>query len=65
MPRDDQPASAGPKITVQLKRSHWVGEVRHDAPELLELDLDTALRLIEDGIAGRVDPLTAGVADSA
>jgi len=46
-------------VKVVLKRSHWIGEERHDPPEVLSVDIDTAMRLIEKGVAGRTDPLKA------
>lgn len=55
--KDDAPKEPG--IIVVLKRAHWTGEERHEPGELLEVDLDTALRLIENGVAGRTDPLKA------
>ena len=47
------------KIIVELKRAHWLGEERHEPGELLEVDLDTALRLISNGVATRTDALKA------
>lgn len=46
-------------VIVELKRAHWIGEERHNPGELLEVDIDTALRLVERGVAGRTDPLKA------
>lgn len=54
-----EPVPTVPMIEVQLKRSHWIGEDRHDAPERIMVTLDEALRLIENGVAGRTDPLKA------
>ena len=55
--KDDAPKEPG--IIVELKRAHWIGEERHDPGELLEVDIDTALRLVERGVAARTDPLKA------
>lgn len=49
----------GPKIVVELKRAHWIGEERHDPGELIEVDIDTALKLTSNGVATRTDPLKA------
>jgi hypothetical protein len=49
----------GQTVIVELKRAHWIGEERHNPPELLEVDFDTALRLISSGVATRTDPLKA------
>lgn len=57
MAKDDTPKEPG--IIVELKRAHWIGEERHNPGELIEVDLDTALKLIELGVAGRTDPLKA------
>lgn len=46
-------------VIVELKRAHWIGEERHEPGELLEVDIDTALRLISSGVATRTDPLKA------
>lgn len=51
--------SDGKKVIVELKRAHWIGEERHEPGELLEVDFDKALELIENGVAGRTDPLKA------
>ena len=53
----DQPKESG--IIVELKRAHWIGEERHEPGELIEVDLDTALRLLSNGVATRTDPLKA------
>lgn len=53
------PKSDGKKVTVELKRAHWIGEDRHEPGELIEVDYDKALDLIENGVAGRTDPLKA------
>jgi hypothetical protein len=49
----------GHTVIIELKRAHWIGEERHNPPELLEVDFDTALRLISSGVATRTDPLKA------
>lgn len=56
MAKEDDKASL---IKVRLKRAHWIGDIRHNPPEELEVDFDTALRLIENGVASRTDPLKA------
>jgi hypothetical protein len=57
MPKDEAPKAPG--IIVELKRAHWIGEDRHEPGELIEVDIDTALKLVENGVAGRTDPLKA------
>jgi hypothetical protein len=42
-----------------LKRAHWIGTERHEPGELIEVDLDTALKLCSNGVATRTDPLKA------
>lgn len=44
-------------VPVRLNRAHWIGEERHDPPEVLELAPKEARRLIEAGVADRMDPL--------
>lgn len=44
-------------IVVKLIRSHWIGEERHDAPEIIEVEPAEARKLIEAGVALRTDPL--------
>lgn len=44
-------------IQVELKRDHWVGEERHAAGSLIEVDPKEARRLIDAGVANRTDPL--------
>lgn len=46
-------------VIVELKRAHWAGEERHNPGELLEVDIDTALTLISNGVATRTDSLKA------
>lgn len=48
-----------PKVIVELKRAHWIGEDRHEPGELIEVDIDTALLLTSNGVATRTDPLKA------
>ena len=58
MPKDEAPAvPAVPTVIVELKRAHWVGEERHNPGELLEVDIDTALKLTSNGVATRTDPI--------
>jgi hypothetical protein len=44
---------------VLLKRAHWLKQERHEAGEIIEVSVDRALELIENGVAGRTDPLRA------
>jgi len=53
----EQPKEQG--IIVELKRAHWIGTERHEPGELIEVDLDTALKLCSNGVATRTDPLKA------
>jgi hypothetical protein len=46
-------------VIVELKRAHWIGEERHEAGELIEVDIDTALKLTSNGVATRTDPIRA------
>jgi len=48
-----------PSVAVKLNRAHWIGEERHDPPEVVSVPLSEALRLIETGLASRTDPLRA------
>lgn len=57
MPKDETPAV--PLVVIELKRAHWIDEVRHNPGELIEVDIDTALRLTSNGVATRTDPLKA------
>ena len=50
---------ADPVIKVELVRAHWIGTDRIDPPAIIEVSLDDALRLIENGVAKRTDKLRA------
>lgn len=58
MPKEEE-APKVPTVIVELKRAHWLGEERRNPGELIEVDIDTALKLVEAGVAGRTDPLKA------
>lgn len=59
MPSKDDTKTAPSTVIVELKRAHWIGEERHDPGELIEVDIDTALKLTSNGVATRTDPIKA------
>jgi hypothetical protein len=53
--KDNAPALV--TVPVKLNRAHWIGTERHEIGETLDVDPAEARRLINAGIADRMDPL--------
>ena len=52
-----QPVLPERTVEVMLVRAHWVGEQRHEPQEVLVVNVPEARRLIDAGVATRMDLL--------